>query len=612
VAYPKALTKLGTKLFTEGLDPVAAWRALGVADRETIVHGSELLGTLSVISGASAALFGDDNMSVDERILDAVNPLGSKGWTLQFGDGKSMPLAAPLRAGIRTAASAAVGVGVPLDKIPGAQTRGDPAAPVKYVGNRLISIPSMIYHLAIINKDWQGREIIDGDTDFKGKLLQSVMYGMESASIITSPTIHAVRTGEMGNAGMPATPLGVVKETLEAQAGLNIYDPSRTTQYRAVQSRVMNELIQDGTISPEFAQQIKDSEYTELPSSLRKMIDNQLKERYPDANDWYQRGRRADASPFQITADAADTKRAEYAEVFTNLQKKLFNGEDPSKIWPAYELQKAELRGALKTIYSDNKEYNEAILSLEVGDMRKIEDDYFAITEAMYTRNSGALTDAQYDELAQSKAAFLTKLNAVDPEKAKFFVYALQIQEQTALDESHPMEAIRKQARTVLAPYYDLPEDDLFARQKYLRENPDADVAKWLTSSTESPAVNSVGAAEMALGMIPKRNIHLSGSNLPITENNLPILKQYDKEITTMFEQPSSLPYPNDPSRNYSPRTELRKQSPLHDALWFWLGMNKPDADKKDNAVSVYHPQQVQQYLRIWGSRFDSANIKGY
>jgi hypothetical protein len=618
VAYPKSLGKLGVKLFQEGLNPVDAWRALGVADRETIIHGTELMGTLSVISGTTAALFGEEFDSTEDNILDAVNPLGKKGWTIQLPGGQSIPLAAPLRAGIRTAASTAEGLGLPVNStqkalgLPGEGIYSDPSAPIKYATNRLISGPSIIYHLAT-NKDWQGRDIRDSDDGPMGQLLQAIGYGMESVSIVTAPTVHALRTGEMGNAGTPATPMGVFKETLESHAGVNIYDPSRTTQFRAVQNRMMETLIEEGVIPPELAPQFKELDYTELPSGMRKLIDQEMEEKHPDLKEWYEKGRRESASPFQIAADKADLERAKYAKEFDILQQKLFNGEDPKVVWEAYEIKKAELRGALGGIYN-TPEYNDAIKGLEgtQGDLRKIEDDWFAITEAAYSKNAGAMSEKDYQDLAKAKAEFIRDLAKAFPDKANLFVHSLKVQEEVAEDEAHPMEQLRKAARRELTGYYAIPEEDTAERQKFLQSNPSADVARWMTSATESPALNSVEALERAFKIIPKREIHLSGSNQHVTEKNLPIFKQYAKEITRMFSLPASQPYPDDPSRSYSPRTELRKQSPLYDAIWFWLGMNKPDPDKKDNAVPVYHPQEVFNYVTKWGLRTDKANIRSY
>lgn len=609
-AYSGSLAKLLNQSARHRGNPVAAFKALDAADQETLIHGTELLTSLSVLSGVTAGIWGDPKKSVDERILDGINPLGDRGWTVQGPGGHYIPLAAPLRAGIRTTGSLVKGAAVKAG-IPGAESLpgfGDTWAPAKYGMNRLISIPSFISHMAL-NEDWRGQAITSGSF-WEDPLIwakQAILYGMESASIVTSPTIRALRTGEVGNAGDPASVVGVVTETIESHLGLNIYDPSQATLYEGFQKRVIDELIKDGTISPEVAQYFKDTDFNEMPSSFRKLVESELEKRYPDQTAWYLRGRRQSDSLFQKTADIADGYREDARPDFDNLLEQLLSGKDPSVVWKAYDQRKQQLQGALNALYDDEK-FQSAVGELDLSDMRRIEDEWNGIAGAYYERLSGALEDKDYEEIAAKQLEFLEKLANADPTKAEVFAKHLELKEQLALEDAHPMEALRKEARAKLAEYYKIPEEDFETRERWLLINPDADLAKWITSATESPTLHSVTALEAALEAIPGRDIRLSGTNLLVNEANLHILKQYDKEITRMIDLP--------PRQNradgttFNPVTELRKQSPLYDALYFWLGYSKPEEGK--TSVPVFHPTQVQQYIRLWGPRSDGANIRAY
>lgn len=636
VSYSRAWGKLAGEVAKNKFNPLAAWRALGIADQETIIHGTEMLSTISMLSAATAVLWGDESIPVEDRVLDAMNPAGKDGWQINLPGGGSIPLAVPLRSGIRASVAGMKGVvgglGGPtgaLDAVsPGVQ--GDFLAPANYVANRLISIPSWAYHMAF-NKDFRGDQIITKEG--WGAVSQAVLYGLENATIVTSPAVHAVRTGEVGNAretvgdvtkgwgldvkrdgigvsGSVSVPQGVqniASEMIESQMGLNVYDPSVAQQWKVFQKRSVDEMLKDGTVPPDMQEYFANTDIDEMPSSFRKLIEDHIKENHPDNYDWYIKGRRADKNVFQETADKIQQVEEKYAkEKFDPLFEKLLNGDNPYSVWNAYDTAKNELRGAKDTFYND-KEYNKKIESLDIGDMRKLEDAWNAITDQVYKENAGALDDEDYSKLAQKQAEFLTDLRARDPDTYKVFNYHLDLQEQRSYENAHPMEQLRRDARDLLAPYYLIPKEDTAARGDWLEKNPEADFMKWMTAKTEDPGLNSIAAIEKAYAALPERPVHLAQSNQNVTDKNLPIFKKYDKEITRLLALPTEDVYNGKP---YNPRQELMEQSPLYEALWFWLGMVKPAKTDEDSAVSLFHPEEVLQYSRLWGGRTDKVNVK--
>ncbi|OGT54339.1 MAG: hypothetical protein A3E01_15350 [Gammaproteobacteria bacterium RIFCSPHIGHO2_12_FULL_63_22] len=218
VSYSRAGGKLMGEIAKNKGNPLNAWRALGAADQETLIHGTELLASVTALSAASNVLFGDETKSIERRLKESANPLSGDWWMLKLPGGYSIPLATPMRASVRMAVRTA---------------QGKTDAPVDYLANRLINVPSFLYHMAV-NEDWKGDTITKGSTT--DQIRQAVLYGLESASITTSSPIRALRTGE-------GSVSSVAREMLTNQAGFGVYDESPFAEA----DRTVRQSLKDGS-----------------------------------------------------------------------------------------------------------------------------------------------------------------------------------------------------------------------------------------------------------------------------------------------------------------------------------------------------------------------------
>ena len=280
-------------------------------------------------------------------------------------------------------------------------------------------------------------------------------------------------------------------------------------------------------------------------------------------------------------------------------------GDDPAAVWEAYDDQRNQMAGAFKQLYDgglkESKGYQDAVSMLRPNDIRAIEAAWNSIISSNEKGHSGIF---DWDKIEIQKQEFIADLIQVDPAMADRFVATLRLNDQFNLEDAHPMTVLKKIASTSLKDYYAIEDADpgkqADKRQEWLSQNPDADFNRFITADYDS-GLNSVAGTALAIQTVPNRKVHITNTTLEITPQNLPTLQKYDKQIMQLITMPTSAVKDG---RAYSPRTELRKNDVLYDALYFWLGFSKGD---DDNTAVVYHLSAVNEYLKQWGPRSDGV-----
>lgn len=365
------------------------------------------------------------------------------------------------------------------------------------------------------------------------------------------------------------------------------------------------DMVENGKIPAQFADTLKATPYNDLPSQVKKYVDADVATKHPESATSLDKSRRDSGSVFQTVADRADVVANNYTtKSFEPLFNKLNNGEDPKVVWDAYDTAKNQKAGELKQVYG-NKEYQDAIAKLPMSDTRRLENAYDAITTAAFERTHGAMTSDDWDNVATQQDSFKTKLAAINPDTAAMFNWNLQLKEAKGQQEGDSMSRLKAMASVQLKPYYALKDSGATPDEmdSWLHDNSHADVVRFLTTASGTPAVHSIDAVAQALNITPKKPVHLSGASTVITPQSLQTVQQYGNEIEQLISLPSTRV--NDRGQKTYPITQLRQQSALYDALYFWLGYSS--ADKATNTVPVYHVNQVKQFLTQWGDRSDKA-----
>ena len=397
----------------------------------------------------------------------------------------------------------------------------------------------------------------------------------------------------LGTTGLKATPL------------------TPAEQRDQLQQKVIQELIDAGKIPDHLAETFKSTPYFEMSSAEKKLIDRWIKEKYPEQETQYREARRKSENIYQAMADQADGARDVAWGRYDKLFEALKNGTAPDVIWEAYDDERNKLAGRLAQVYEggidketgkrvaskETLSYQAEVAKLRATDMRKLEDSY----NGLIVKNEKAPNIFDWDKIDREQVQFIRDLAASDPELAKRFVNHLQLKEQFDAEDAHPLVQFKRLIDKSLQPYYDLKDREAKPEElkKWLLDHPDADFGMWMVATWENPSVHSVRAAAKAIA-IPGREVHLVGSNQKITKGNLPILQRYDKEITQLLTMPTSAK--DSAGKNYSPRTELRKNDPLYDALYYWLGFSNPD---EEGSVVAYH--DLTDFISSWGPRSDKV-----
>ena len=422
-------------------DPVAAWKALSIADQETLIHGAEMAATVSVISATTAALFDDrPNMSFEEKMLDAMNPLGEKGWTFQLPGGYGIPMATPLRAGLRTAN----------------RVRKDgPAAAGEYVANRLINVASIPYHL-YNNEDYAGERIRDGNLINQAK--QSILYGLEGAAIVTSAPIRAARTGE-------GSLTSVVVDTAANQAGFNLYEPRPLS----VSSRkAINDAIEAGVFPKEMADVLKGADWSDLTSTERTLLRNFAietgnKKLLDDINTNESRLQRTD-SIFAKKRDEVNDDWKDAAPQLDALWNSLRTGAAPAK---DVMDELARIEDDIAATYN-NRDFDKAVAELPDRDINKLLDQYYSFVDLSKQHNGGV---PNWVMVEQARNAWLADLDPADAARVKLNVAG------AIPADAHPMRQFVSDMQPVIDSYWDA--GDTKAREAYRVANPRADFVLW-------------------------------------------------------------------------------------------------------------------------------------
>jgi hypothetical protein len=397
---------------------------------------------------------------------------------------------------------------------------------------------------------------------------------------------------------------------------------SLTEQRNVLRGNVIKELLAEDAFPEEIAAVYQNTEWAKLSSTEKKVIDRAIAERYPEQEKEYRETRANEGDIFATIAKWADDDRAATAREYDILLERLQAGDSPRDVWEAYDDAKNRLAGAMvknyegtlnadgtRTASKETAEYRAAIdrLSTSEDDIRIIEDGYNQIVSDVFNAKAGALSDKDWEAIEAGQQAYIDALVEIDPDLGARFQWNLDMKKSLAADEAHDLTKLKIEAQEALQPYYDMPEDDP-RRDIFLIQNPEADVLKWLTSNTDEPTLHSVSALKSAMEMLPNSpNVRLAGSTQEVTPKSLTIMEKYDKQITRFNSLPTSAV---DAKGTYNPRTELRKQDPLYDALYYWLGYSKPA--KGETSVSVYHLEAVLAYLEEWGPRSDKVKIRQY
>lgn len=384
-------------------------------------------------------------------------------------------------------------------------------------------------------------------------------------------------------------------------AGIRTSPLSPAALLEQAQTRAVEGLIADGEIPAEIAAQIQGIPHRELGSGERDLVDRRVGQNEPEKQDAYERVRRAEDSIFQSIKDQAIQRRQEDLPRFDGLLDALLAGGDPSKITKEMTRLRAEQRGALANIYegkgTDAKEYQKQISSFEPTDMRSLENRWYALADSAKTA-----TGLDFDKLETLQMGFLSDLSDANPELAARFLFNLEAQDKYT--DSHPLLQMKRGVDEALEPYYNIKEEDSEAKDKWLQQHPDENAGLWLFYDSRLESMKAVQAARAY--NIPKREIKLAGTKQLVTDKTAPVYERFTKEIERLHTIPTEAA--DAVGKVYSPRTELRKSSPLYDALYFWLGYGTPPKLGDDaGTVGVYHLDYVQSFIRSYGARPDKA-----
>ena len=430
-----AASSFAKNLATHGGNPAAAWKALRASDQEIIIHGIELGTMLSAISGASAALFGEGDM--DERIADAMNPLGEKGWMLQtpLGD---IPLATPLRAGVRT-----------VNRV----RKGQFNAAEDYVSNRLISGPSFLYHM-IKNRDFAGEKILDGENRF----MDGLLYALESSNILTSALIRTVRQGES-----ITQQTGV--DTIANQLGFSMYeDPPLSESSR----NAISAAVDAGVFPAEMRDVLKGANWNDLTGTERTLLRNYAiqtgnKDLLADIEANERRLLRKDSIFAEKRDEVNDDWKAQSSTLDT-LWNSLLTGKAPAKD-VMDELSRIE--SGINATY-DNREFDKAVAGLGDRNINKLMDDYYAFVDLSKKFNGGV---PNWDMVEEARAKWFATLDPADAARVKLNVAG------AVPEDAHVMRKFVAQMQPTIDAYYD--SGDTKARETYREANPQADFVLW-------------------------------------------------------------------------------------------------------------------------------------
>lgn len=292
-----------------------------------------------------------------------------------------------------------------------------------------------------------------------------------------------------------------------------------------------------------------------------------LRENRPELLDRYIEERRRWGSVFQQAADAAkeldETKyKPELDRLFASLQA----GADPTRVFDEVQRLMDRRAGERAQIYG--KDFAKAIEGLERNDIRTIEAMWDAIPSQ--ARDQHGFID--WARVEEERSKLLDDLAATDPALAQRFANNILLRDRTA--DMHPLLQLKAETDAASRAYFDLPDDQ---RDEYLRANPELNAQRWLVYGT---GLQSIEAVEQALNSGLQREVTISGSKVPITQDNIGLVKQYESQIEQLLGAGTD-------------RTRLRKANAVMDALWIYLGFAE---------VAQSNLDEVNRLLDQWGS----------
>lgn len=373
------------------------------------------------------------------------------------------------------------------------------------------------------------------------------------------PPIFSTVLDQISDGGLDPIRLGI------SFFGLSGYGESG---YAALSRSIENEGIPALIDMGALPESLRGSGRSALGSGEDDALMAWIRENKPELLDQYIEDRRKSGSIFQKTADAAsELDETKYKPELDKLLNALMAGADPQKVFDEQRRLMDRRQGERAQIYG--KDFQSAIKGLEPNDIRSIENIWESIPAN--TRDEFGFID--WAGVEEKRGAFIDELASADPAMAQRFANNILLRDRTA--DMHPLLQLKAEVDTASRPYFDVPSNE---RDQWLRANPDVNAQRWLIYGT---SLQSVEAVEQALNSGISREVTLSGSKVPITEQNLPLLKENEQRIQTLFAAQG-----ND-------RTNLRKSDVYLDALWVYLGFAE---------VAQSDLNAVNRLLESWGS----------
>ncbi len=171
------------------VDPATAWRSLNGREQLALIRGGTMLGTITTLATASAALSANSRgMSIADAVQDSLDPRSKYFMSVQMGNGVSIPIGGPMRSFLKGIAPA------PGEVVPGTRLG-------QWAFGKLNSPISGALNL-FRNEDYRGQPIRTGS--FGNQLLQTLQYGAEQVA----PTSIGAASADL-RAGTNLTDTGV-------------------------------------------------------------------------------------------------------------------------------------------------------------------------------------------------------------------------------------------------------------------------------------------------------------------------------------------------------------------------------------------------------------------
>lgn len=346
----------------------------------------------------------------------------------------------------------------------------------------------------------------------------------------------------------------------------------------------------------------KTQTYNEFGAGEKRLVDAWVAKQHPDLAAAYQDARRNNGSIYQVVADHADNIKEQYGKQYDAVWDELKAGRDPREVQKALDTIRNKEQGALNDIYGNGvdpeklsaeaKEYQDAIKNLQPSDIRKVEDQWFAIVQHHLDKDGSTI---DWDGVDKERGEFFNHLSQTDPAMSQRLPLDLDMSDSLAKAKKPEIMQFKAEVDQMLNPYYNIAkgsEHDV-ERQSWLAQNPVPNAMGWMFYGE---AIHSVAAIESALSFGITRDkdangqdigLRLSGSKLHIDSSNIQILQQYRPQIDRILQDHGKVTIGRTEMSNIQ---LLREQSPIYDTLYYALGFDSPDKSGQfKGTVAVYH-----------------------